>query len=375
MQNRFMKDGRKNILFYVCFTGRSRDTETLMLAFEKQGHRVLVLNQQEGKQIHSFLQNEGVDVYISRTWFQNTWLKHIANIAYLVYFCWKHNITVVYSHLEPANFIAVFAQFFVKAKVYICRHHSDLYAVMKKDTDLSYRLIYRLARKIIVVSENAKRHMVEHEKVKAEKIMVINLAYDFSIYPPLDHTLIGKLRQDSKGKLTLITVGQLIPVKRPEISLKVLKLLIDHNIDARLFIVGQGQLLNDLMLLTDALQLADKVVFTGHVPNVLDYLSASDILLHPSASESSCVVIKEAGLVEKPVIICRDVGDFDDFMANGENGFIMPKDSERFIHEAVNLIMKTYTDSEKLSAVGRELKSEIITRFGIDAILPKYDTL
>ena len=44
-----------NILFYSSFNARARDAETLMLAFKKQGHRVVSLTQAEGKPI-----NDGV---------------------------------------------------------------------------------------------------------------------------------------------------------------------------------------------------------------------------------------------------------------------------------------------------------------------------
>ncbi|NJM26390.1 MAG: hypothetical protein HC859_13810 [Bacteroidia bacterium] len=44
----------KRILFYSPFNQRSRDTESLMIAFKQMGHRVLSLSQQEGHIINDF---------------------------------------------------------------------------------------------------------------------------------------------------------------------------------------------------------------------------------------------------------------------------------------------------------------------------------
>ena len=49
-----------NILFYVPFNQRSRDTESVMLAFRKQGHTVICLSQLEGYLINDFLNAHGI---------------------------------------------------------------------------------------------------------------------------------------------------------------------------------------------------------------------------------------------------------------------------------------------------------------------------
>ncbi len=51
------------ILFYSPFIHRSRDTESLMIAFRDQGHRVISLSQESGKDIHEFLEPLGIDVF------------------------------------------------------------------------------------------------------------------------------------------------------------------------------------------------------------------------------------------------------------------------------------------------------------------------
>jgi len=119
-----------------------------------------------------------------------------------------------------------------------------------------------------------------------------------------------------------------------------------------------------------ALNLTEKVFLPGHVGNVLDYMLASDYLLHPSLLESSCVVIKEAGLAERPVIVCEGVGDFDAYIESNVNGFLIP--TKNFEDEASSLILKTYSDKQSLREIGRNLKTDVLRLFDVNTIIDEY---
>jgi glycosyltransferase involved in cell wall biosynthesis len=361
------------ILFYSPFNQRSRDTESLMIAFRVQGHRVISLSQQDGRGIHAFLESKGVETYSFKPKNSNPWIRHCRHLVFLILFCWRNKVTVVYSHLEPANFIAAIAQFFVRARVFICRHHADQYHLLGREQDWSYKTTYRLARNIIVFSEVSKKYMVEHEGVAGKKVRKINLAYDFSLYAQPDSENIEQIKKKLGAKILLITVGSLLPLKRPEQSIYVLKELIDKGYDAALILLGSGPLDAELRTLSNALELQDKILFAGYVSNVLDYVSASSVLLHPSVSESSCVAVKEAGLVRKPVIVCQGVGDFDDYIVHGHNGFSTHIDS--FLEEAVDIIEMNYKDENRLDQLGENLKKSVLDLFSIENVLPLYGPL
>ncbi|NJN42534.1 MAG: glycosyltransferase [Flammeovirgaceae bacterium] len=136
------------ILFYSPFNQRSRDTESLMIAFHNKGHKVVSLSQQEGHLINEFLMSKGIEAYshivkgnrVGGFYF----LKHL---FFFIRFCWKRNIQVVYSHLEPANFVASIGQYFIRGNTYLCRHHIDEGQFYQFEKDLYYRITYRLAKK------------------------------------------------------------------------------------------------------------------------------------------------------------------------------------------------------------------------------------
>jgi len=49
------------------------------------------------------------------------------------------------------------------------------------------------------------------------------------------------------------------------------------------------------------------LLFMGFEKNIFDFIEYSDVLLHPSVSESSSLILKEFGFRKRPVIVCRDV--------------------------------------------------------------------
>jgi glycosyltransferase involved in cell wall biosynthesis len=344
-----------------------------MIAFKEQGHHVISLSQAEGKFIHPFLREQGIDTFSFSLQGNKGPLFFFRHIIYLVLFCYRKRVDIIYSHLESANFTSSLAQYFVKAKVFICRHHIDEARLQGFDKTLFYRLTYKLARHIIAVSNRAVHYMVNVERIPVRKIHKINLAYDFNLYTAPDDDEVKRLRKLNSCAVLLLSAGRLTKFKRLDLSVEILESLVKSGIDARLIILGIGDELQKLKAQTASLGLEARICFPGYVQNVSDYLAASDYLVHPSILESSCVVVKEAGLVEKPVVVCRGVGDFDEYLIHKENGFIV--NADHFVKEAVASILESYENKEGLAKTGHRLNLKIKKLFSIENVVVEYDKL
>ena len=363
-----------NILFYVPFNQRSRDTESLMLAFNKQGHKVICLSQQEGHLINDFLNANGVTAVSIRDSRATKWLVVLLSPPFFfVRFCWKHNIQVVYSHLEPANFVAAIGQYLIRAKTYLCRHHVDEGRLYKFDKDISYYLTYLFARKIIVVSNRAKEYMINHEGIPKEKILHINLAYDFNLYEKVNPQNAKLIREEYAAEVLLLTACRLTKYKRPQLAVHLVKSLIDRDCDVKLIILGKGEMVEELQQLIKELNLGDRVFMKGYVGNVLEFMQAADYLVHPSVLDSSCVAVKEAGLVQLPPIVCRGIGDFEDYLIDGQNGFLV--NPNHFVEESTDVIVKSYQEKGQLETIGGNLKKSVLELFDVDNVVARYSSL
>lgn len=361
------------ILFYSPFNQRSRDTESLMLAFKNQGHRVLSLSQGEGVLINEFLNSKGVQACSHVVRSSSGWWYYLQHIIFLIKFCWHEKVQIVYSHLEPANFVASIGQFAIRARVFICRHHIDEAKLYKFDKKISYRITYQLAKEIIVVSNHAKQYMISEEGIPSKKIIHINLAYDFKLYSNPSHLEVKEVRDQYSCDVLLTAALRLTKYKRPEIAIDTLSMLLDKGIDAKLVIMGQGDMVGLLHHKLDALNLSERVFLVGFVPNPLTYMQAADFIIHPSILDSSCVTIKEAGLLSKPVIVCDGIGDFKDYIIHGKNGFLVNPDL--FAAEGSDIIMRTKDNKLYLNDLGANLKTSVSRLFDINHIIHSYSQL
>lgn len=105
-----------------------------------------------------------------------------------------------------------------------------------------------------------------------------------------------------KNRLVFCFVGRLNKDKGCYELLKAFKQLSNERDDIALMFVGRSDGFDEKILLE--YKLWDNVIFTGQVQEnkVQDYISAADVLVHPSYREGFSMVIQQAMAMELPVI-------------------------------------------------------------------------
>lgn len=363
-----------NILFYTVANKRSRDIESQAIEFAKANHQIFLLTQTPWSELHDFFQSRGfvAEAGVTPPTF---FLRYIfKEVSTLHRFCSRYAIDVVYSHLDPCNLISVCSELFVRSRIIVCRHHADAleYEAGAKAQWIS-KMIYKLARRIIVVSTNAKEYMVTVEGIRPDKINVIPLSYDFTLYDSPAAWEVEDIRNRYPAKLLLCTIGRFTTAKRIDFAIRMVKELVSRELDVKLMILGHGADAARLQELVKELDLNMHVFFPGFIRNVMPYLAAADLYIHFSLTESSSTTVKEAGLVATPVIVCKGVGDFDSYIEHGKDGFLVSK--EGAIKEAMSIVSNVYSSIPLLENMGIELKSKVLSHFDIQRVLPLYEKI
>lgn len=293
------------------------------------------------------------------------------HIFFLIKYCRKNKIDVVYSHLQLANLIALVAQYFIKAKVIPCRHHLDaVFLEGNKNSIRIDKMVNRFSKKIVVVSDAAKQFMVKNENIKEEKLHVIPLGYDFELYDKPDRLICNDIRKNVDREFVMLIVSRMVVNKRHMIAFDVLNTLVKEGFCVKMFVLDAGPELTNLQRFVVENNLINNVIFTGFLNNIMDYVEVADILLHPSISESSNQVVKEAGYLEKPSIVCSGVGDFDEYIVNGENGFLVSK--ENTVSEMTAIVREYYFKKDELKKMGTKLKQDVLQKFDIEKVVEQY---
>lgn len=363
-----------NILFYTIANKRSRDIESQAMEFAVQGNTIFLLTQSPRSELHDVFESKGFHATFSNPPKSIFPIYLIREIMRLVFFCYRHKITVIHSHLDPCNLIAVCSQLFMQSCVIVNRHHADalVYEASQRSQRIS-RWIYRIARHIVVVSENTKRYMVDKEGIAERKIAVIPLSFDFELYEQPTSGEVMKIRHRYDASVLLCTVGRFTTLKRIDDIIRLVYHLNEKGVNAKLLVLGSGREEENLKRLVKELNLLNRIFFIGFTNRVLPYIAAADYYVHFSITEASCTTVKEAGLVSTPIIACNSVGDFSEYISPATNGFLIHKDSP--IEEAYELILNTYTNKALLKEIGKNLKDTVRSHFNIKNVIPLYNRL
>lgn len=364
----------KKILIYYPFNIQSVSTQAQVEVLVRLGYEVYLLTWAPKGDLHRQCEAAGAKVYSAYAGKDLTGFRFFSrHIRYLVNFTRQHKIERVISHLQGAGMVSGFAKFFRKLKVYYMRHNSDYFELRPSRKD---KLINKLANKfpdrIIAISDKVKTQLLK-EGVADNRIERVDLCYDFAKYGKTDQAEVDRIRQQYPADVLLLIAARLDPLKRHLLSFQAVEQLLKKNIDVKLICIGDGPERHNLSAYIKEKGLQENIFLAGYVTNVIDYFSASNLLLHLSYSEASSHVAKEAGSCRTTAVVCRDVGDFNDYLENNVNAFLV--DKEHPLEETVAAIEKIAVQPELQKTMGQALYDTVYNRFSIDAVIESYQKL
>jgi len=365
----------KKILLYYPPNKRSVAIETLAKTVSEAGNELLVLTLTERGPFHEELEKSGIKTFTHFLERKRSSKYFVAQARYLIRFCKKNKIDILLSHLQEGNIIAVMAQPFLKTKIITFRHHAEsaFYAEFgeqlkmkrNKGEALLDKIINRLAKTIVVPSSGVWYGMEKYEKCNMQKVILLPYIYDFSSYPEPDENKVKALKEQYACKLLLIMVSRLIPSKQHKPVFEVINKLVKEGLSIKMIVMDNGDLRSELEAFIEANELKDRIDMIGYREDFVNYMAASDMLIHPSVTEASNNVVKEMGLLEKGVAVCRNVGDFNDYIVEDRNGYFLENNKLRETIESS--IRDAYNDPEKLRRIGSELKKDVLKHFSDSA--------
>lgn len=181
------------------------------------------------------------------------------------------------------------------------------------------------AQGIIAVSAALKERMVELG-IDAEKIAVIRNGIDPQVFYYRDqHTARQQLGLHSADKI-LVTVSALVPLKGIDRLIGAMKLVVQTQPQARLYVLGEGPERAALTAQIAALGLQRHVFLKGAQPQteLPDWYAAADVFCLASEREGCPNVVIEALACGAPVVASA-VGGIGELVAAGRFGFLVPE--------------------------------------------------
>ena len=206
----------------------------------------------------------------------------------------------------------------------------------------------RHAKALLAVSDALKAEM-SFFGLELGKTAVHYTGLDHGLYRPHPRAEARAAVADlipSDSKPLLVSIGNLIPLKRQGLAIRALVLLPDM----RLAIVGQGPDAAKLGKLAAKLGVADRVTLTGALPpgRIAVLLSSADALLHTSKNEGLANVWIEALACGTPLVI-TDVGGAREVVQSPTAGRLVERTTDA-IAAAVRELLATPPSQAEVAA-------------------------
>lgn len=130
--------------------------------------------------------------------------------------------------------------------------------------------------------------------------------------------------------------------------------------NARIFIVGEGELRQDLQNRIETLGLDDRVHLAGYRADVEKFLAGADLFVLPSHLEGLCTSLLDAMWFAKAAVGTR-VGGVVDAIEDGRSGLLVEARNPAALAEAVIALLRDPRRREELGLRGREMVEERFT--------------
>lgn len=157
-------------------------------------------------------------------------------------------------------------------------------------------------------SEEAGRWMFGSKTFDEGKVFIMKNAIDFSRYIISENEkkqVMDKL--NLQNSFIVGHVGRFTFAKNHEFILRIFKSVLELKPNAKLLLVGDGELRKDIEKKITELDLTDKVIMVGKVSNPERYYAVMDVLVLPSIFEGLPMTVIEAQASKKHIIISEAV--------------------------------------------------------------------
>ena len=238
------------------------------------------------------------------------------------------------------------------------------------------KILARISTRIITLSNELKKELIEIGIAREKKIEVIPLGLE--LRPFMEGGFFGEFKKElelSEDTVLIGIVGRLVPIKGHKYFLEAAKIINQgsgvRGQELRFVIIGDGELRKELEDYTKKLGIANDVVFTGFRRDLPKIYSDLDIVVLSSINEGTPVSIIEAMASGKPVI-ATNVGGVSSLVENNINGFLINPQDVQALSDA---IIKLLNDSDLRQKMGREGRSSVFPRYDISQLVKRVDLL
>ncbi|MCF6324173.1 MAG: glycosyltransferase [Gammaproteobacteria bacterium] len=283
----------------------------------------------------------------------------------------EHNITVLHCHQYTPWVYGVLAAFATATKVVFTEHGRFYPDSSNWKRKLINPLLHKITAATTAISSATKDALATHENLPIKDIQVIYNGISSLVIDQNQVTQLRKSLDISEKTLCLGTVARLDPIKNHSMMLKAFRQVLDSGIDAKLLIVGDGEMRDDIEVLIKTLSLSQQVIMTGYQAKPHHHLALMDIYLLSSLSEGTSMTLLEAMSIGKPCVV-TDAGGNPEIIKHGINGLVTPNDNANAFANGIVIIATDTSSKESMAKKAYQIFEE---KFSATSMVAQFHSL
>jgi glycosyltransferase involved in cell wall biosynthesis len=291
-----------------------------------------------------------------RGWFRfNRWL-------------WREQPDVVHAHLRHASWLARWSRLAGPAQVVVDTLHSS--HAGSPGRRIGYWCSSWLPDQVTAVSHATAFSHLAAGMIDGKRLTILENGIDVDTWWP-DRQARAAMRRELgiADEFLWLAVGRLEAVKDfPNL----LSAMARAPKAARLVVLGEGPMHDELVAQAQQFGLDRRVRFVGFEPNVKRWMQAADGFVLASRYEGLPMVLLEAGACAVPAV-ATDVAGTREVIVNGETGWLAHAGDAVALAAAMTKLMATPVAER--NAMGERAQRRVAVGFSLDRVLDKWERL
>ena len=179
---------------------------------------------------------------------------------------------------------------------------------------------------IVGVSDQTARTFIElFPELESKVIISENILSESFIKSEADKSDVSNEMDDNCVKL--LSIGRFCEAKNFDNVPEIASIIKSKGVDFKWYIIGYGADENLIKSKIAQYNMEDTVIILGKKENPYPYIKACDVYVQPSRYEGKCVAVREAQILNKPVIITNYASSKSQ-LQDGFDGVIVPMDNQ-----------------------------------------------
>jgi glycosyltransferase involved in cell wall biosynthesis len=284
----------------------------------------------------------------------------------------RERYDIVQSYMIDSAILGGLAVKFTKPKPILIgtRRNTYYWIDNRKATFQLYRRVGQWSDHILANSQQTADLCAEVEEIERKRVQVIHNGIDvdrFRVASPAN----AKMELGLEGKNPLIgVIGNWRPVKGLDVFLRAAALVCAKLPTAQFVLIGEGALKSDLQVLAHQLGLEERLTFIEGRSDIHRIVSALDVAVQCSLSESFSNVLVEYMAAARP-IVATAVGDAANMIEEGKEGLLVPPNDHQALSEA---ILKLCSDPAHALEMGWRAAEKAVANWAWERILAAHQS-